>query len=71
MGTLALLPEYFAALTAILAKLGVDRIDPDLATLIRTPVIVALLAGGPAISEKLGRIGALPAGASAPCIFRL
>ncbi|PZQ46496.1 MAG: transporter [Rhodovulum sulfidophilum] len=41
----ALLSAGFAALTAIFAKLGVDRVNPDLATLIRTLVVVGLLAG--------------------------
>jgi transporter family protein len=35
----------FAALTAILAKLGVQNVDPDLATLLRTVVVIAMLAG--------------------------
>jgi transporter family protein len=39
----ALLSAVFAALTAVLAKLGVQSIDPDLATLIRTFVIVLVL----------------------------
>lgn len=39
----ALLSAVFAALTAIFAKLGVQAIDSDLATLIRTFVIVLVL----------------------------
>lgn len=39
----ALMSAVFAALTAIFAKLGVDAVDADLATLIRTLVIVGLL----------------------------
>lgn len=39
----ALLSAAFAALTAILAKLGVSGIDADLATLFRTIVIVVAL----------------------------
>lgn len=35
---------FFAALTAILAKLGVNSLHPDLATLIRTVVILVLVA---------------------------
>ena len=35
----------FAALTAIFAKVGVQDIDPDLATLVRTVVILFALAG--------------------------
>ncbi|WP_138994262.1 EamA family transporter [Larkinella sp. C7] len=36
----ALLSAFFAALTAILAKLGIKGVDPDLATAIRTVVIL-------------------------------
>lgn len=39
----ALLAAVFAALTAIFAKVGVSAIDPDLATFLRTIVIVVLL----------------------------
>ena len=38
--TWALLSAFFASLTAILAKLGVAGIDPNLATAIRTVVVV-------------------------------
>lgn len=41
----AFLSAVFAALTAIFAKVGVRAIDPDLATLVRTLVILALVAG--------------------------
>ena len=41
----ALLSAFFAALTAIFAKLGVKGVDSDLATAIRT-VVVLLLAWG-------------------------
>ncbi|MCL2524064.1 MAG: EamA family transporter [Betaproteobacteria bacterium] len=41
----ALLSAVFAALTAIFAKAGVENIDSDLATLIRTVVILIVLAG--------------------------
>ena len=40
----AVLSAGFAALTAIFAKLGVANVHPDLATFIRTLVIVAVLA---------------------------
>jgi len=40
----ALLSATFAALTAIFAKVGVENIDPDVATFIRTIVILATLA---------------------------
>ena len=41
----ALLSACFAALTAVFAKVGVERVDPDLATLIRTVVILVVLGG--------------------------
>jgi len=41
--TWALLSACFAALTAIFAKIGVEGVDADLATLVRTLVIVAVL----------------------------
>jgi transporter family protein len=40
----ALLSAVFAALTAIFAKIGLEGVDSDLATLIRTVVILAVLA---------------------------
>ena len=39
----ALLSALFAALTAIFAKIGLKEIDSDLATLIRTAVILTVL----------------------------
>lgn len=41
----ALLSAVFASLTAIFAKIGLEGIDSDLATLIRTFVILFVLAG--------------------------
>lgn len=41
----ALGSAFFAALTAILAKLGLQGVDSDLATLLRTFVIAATLGG--------------------------
>ena len=41
--TWALLSAVFAALTSIFAKVGVEGIDSDLATLVRTFVIVPVL----------------------------
>ena len=41
----ALLSAAFAALTAIFAKIGLEGVDSDLATLIRTTVILVVLAG--------------------------
>ena len=40
----ALLSAVFAALTAIFAKIGIEGVDSDLATLIRTTVILLVLA---------------------------
>lgn len=36
----ALLSAFFAAMTALLAKLGVAHVDPNLATAVRTTVVV-------------------------------
>ena len=41
----ALLSAVFAALTAIFAEIGLEGVDSDRATLIRTVVILAVLAG--------------------------
>jgi transporter family protein len=41
----ALLSACFAALTAVFAKVGVEAIAPDVATLIRTVVILIVLTG--------------------------
>ncbi len=41
----AILSAVFAAMTAILAKLGVENLNPDFATFIRTIVILLVLAG--------------------------
>jgi len=40
----ALLSALFAALTAVFAKIGIREVDSDLATLIRTGVIMVVLA---------------------------
>src|SRR3569833_2480999 len=40
----ALLSAFFAALTAIFAKIGVEGINSDLATLIRTAIVLMTLA---------------------------
>lgn len=39
----AILSAVFAALTAIFAKIGIQGVDSDLATLIRTAVIIVVL----------------------------
>jgi transporter family protein len=49
----AVLASLFAAVTAVLAKLGVKGIDPDLATLLRTLVVALCLAG---LLLALGRL---------------
>jgi transporter family protein len=41
----ALWSAVFAALTAIFAKIGLEGVDSDLATLVRTLVILVVLAG--------------------------
>jgi transporter family protein len=40
----AILSALFAALTAVFAKVGLQAVDSDLATLIRTAVIISVLA---------------------------
>jgi transporter family protein len=40
----AVLSAIFAALTAIFAKIGIQDVDSDLATLIRTAIIIVVLA---------------------------
>jgi transporter family protein len=59
----ALLSACFAALTAVFAKVGVAKIEPDVATLIRTIVILIVLSG---IVVASG----LATGASWLCYFR-
>jgi len=79
----ALLSAAFAALTAIFAKLGIQGVDPDLATLIRTGVIISVLAGFVWVTGKWrnpAQLGAatllfltlsgLSTGASWVCYFR-
>ena len=41
----ALLSAIFAALTAIFAKIGIRGVDSDLATLVRTAIIMVVLSG--------------------------
>jgi bacterial/archaeal transporter family protein len=48
-----LLSALFAALTAICAKLGVEQVSPDLATLIRTVVVLVLLLALAAATRQL------------------
>ena len=73
----------FAALTAIFAKIGLEGVDSDFATLIRTVVIVAVLGAFVAVTDKWRNPLTLPArsttflvlsafatGASWVCYFR-
>ncbi len=41
----AVLSAVFAALTAIFAKIGIQGVDSDLATLVRTGIILVVLSG--------------------------
>ncbi|WP_153711364.1 EamA family transporter [Eikenella corrodens] len=53
----ALASAFFAALTAIFAKLGLQGIDSDFATFIRTLVIIAALAAFLSYTGKWQRVG--------------
>jgi transporter family protein len=79
----ALLSAVFAALTSIFAKLGLEAIDSDLATLVRTVVIVIVLAAFVVLTGKWSNpaqlsartwlflvLSALATGASWVCFFR-
>lgn len=48
----ALLSAVFAALTAIFAKVGIQGVDSDLATLIRTAIIIIVLSAFVAYTGK-------------------
>ncbi|MXO59338.1 EamA family transporter [Altererythrobacter salegens] len=78
-----LLSALFAALTAILAKVGVQGIDPDLATFVRTIIVAGALATLLALTGKLSgehgmtrkamlflTLSGLATGASWLCYFR-
>ena len=79
----ALMSAIFAALTAIFAKVGIQGVDSDLATLIRTAIIIVVLSAFVAYTGKwanplelspktwlfLGLSG-LATGASWVCYFR-
>lgn len=56
----ALLSAFFAALTAIFAKVGVNDIDSDLATAIRTAVVLLLTWGIAVVGGHLRGVGAIP-----------
>lgn len=58
----ALLSALFAALTAIFTKLGVRNVDSDLATAIRTAVVLALTWGIVLVSGKMQSVKTVGAG---------
>jgi transporter family protein len=79
----ALLSAMFAALTAIFAKIGIQGVDSDLATLIRTGIILVILAAFVWFTGKWSNpselsmktwlflgLSALATGASWVCYFR-
>lgn len=79
----ALLAACFAALTAIFAKVGVEGLDADLATLLRTVVVVAVLVPFVGLAGKWSNplalaprslvflaLSGLATGASWACYFR-
>ncbi|MGB2682688.1 MAG: EamA family transporter [Candidatus Competibacter sp.] len=79
----ALLSAMFAALTAIFAKIGIQGVDSDLATLVRTAIIIVVLSAfvwfagkwsNPfALSSKTWlflTLSGLATGASWVCYFR-
>ncbi len=79
----ALLSAVFAALTAIFAKIGIQGVDSDLATLVRTAIIIVVLSAFVWFTGKWASPFALPAktwlfltlsalatGASWVCYFR-
>ena len=79
----AALSAVFAALTAIFAKVGIEGVDSDLATLVRTVIVVLVLAAFVAYAGKWSNplqlpgktwvfltLSALATGASWVCYFR-
>lgn len=56
----ALLSAGFAALTAVLAKAGVSGVDADVATFVRTLVILCLTAGIVASAGQMQAVAQLP-----------
>ena len=56
----ALLSAFFAALTAIFAKIGVKDINSDLATAIRTMVILLIVWGIVLFGNHLGEVKGIP-----------
>lgn len=79
----AVLSAVFAALTAIFAKVGIQGVDSDLATLVRTVIIIVVLSAFVWLTDKWRNPLALPSktwiflglsglatGASWVCYFR-
>jgi len=79
----ALMSALFAALTAILAKVGIEGVSADVATFVRTGVILVVLAGLLAVTRQFGALAlasarsylfltlsALATGGSWWCYFR-
>lgn len=79
----AILSTVFAALTAIFAKIGLQGVDSDLATLIRTSIIIVVLAAFVVATGKWSNpfdlsgktwlfltLSGLATGASWVCYFR-
>jgi transporter family protein len=62
----ALLSAGFAALTAVFAKVGVEHVNPDAATLIRTVVILAVLT---ALVSASGQMRSLATASSRTYLF--
>jgi transporter family protein len=58
--TYALLSAIFAALTAILAKLGVKGVDSNVATAVRTVVVLVLAWVVVALQGNLAAVAAIP-----------
>lgn len=56
----ALLSAFFAALTAVFAKVGVKNIDSDLATAIRTTVVLLLTWGIVLFGSHAGGLREIP-----------
>lgn len=56
---LALLSAVFAALTSILAKVGIENVNSNLATAIRTVVVVGMAWGMVFITNQQGGIVAI------------
>lgn len=56
---LALASAFFAALVAIFGKVGLERVDPTLATTIRGVIMAAILVLASAIGGKFGGLASM------------